>query len=84
MRGIITILLILFFSGCATTYKVVDKKEVTIYMIEDIKTKEVKMIISKRRLHIGGLIKIRELPYIELINGEYIEPTIWKVKKKKR
>ena len=53
-------------------------------MIEDIKTKEVKMIISKRRLPIGGLIKIRELPYIELINGEYIEPTIWKVKKKKR
>ena len=84
MRGIITILVILFFSGCATTYKVVDKKEVTIYMIEDIKTKEVKMIISKRRLYIGGLIKIRELPYIELINGEYIEPTIWKVKKKKR
>ena len=51
-------------------------------MIEDIKTKEVKMIISKRRLYIGGLIKIRELPYIELINGEYIEPTIWKVKKR--
>lgn len=79
MRGLIVILLFLF-SSCATTYKVLDKKEVIIYTIEDIKTKEVKMIISKRRLYIGGLIKIRELPYIELINGEYIEPIIWKVK----
>lgn len=74
---------LILFVSCAPTYRVLDKKEVTAYYIENVKTKEVKMILSKRKLYVGGHVKIKDIPEIELTNGEYMEPVIWKVKKKK-
>lgn len=82
MRVLLITLLTLFLS-CAQRYRVLDKREVTAYYIENVKTKEVKMIISKRKLYVGGHVKIKDIPEIELTNGEYVEPIIWKVKKKK-
>jgi hypothetical protein len=57
MKRILYILLIIGLSGCAARYEVVQKLEVNMYHLINIKTKEVDVIFTSDTLEIGQILK---------------------------
>ena len=66
MKKILIPLLLLCLTGCAGKYLVVQKLRDNLYHLQNLKTKEVEIILSEKDLKEGEIIKLWQLPEIEI------------------
>ena len=60
------IILCFILTSCAGKYLVVQKLRVNLYHLQNIKTKEVEIILSDKELKEGEIIKLWQVPEIEI------------------
>ena len=66
MKKILIPLLLLCLTSCAGKYIVVQKLRVNLYHLQNLKTKEVEIILSEKDLKEGEIIKLWQVPEIEI------------------
>ena len=75
------VILFLFLTSCAGKYVVVQKLRVNLYHLQNLKTKEIEIILSDKDLKEGDIIKLWEAPEIEMEGNHYKQPKYRKLKK---
>ncbi len=80
MRKILFILCFIL-TCCASKYEVVQKIRINLYHLQNVRTKEVEIILSDDELKEGDIIKIYDIPEIEKEGNSHKKPKYRKVKK---
>jgi len=80
MRKILFILCFIL-TCCASKYEVVQKIRINLYHLQNLKTNEVEIILTSEDLKEGDIIKLNNIPDIEMDGNSYQKPKFRKVKK---
>ena len=71
IKGVATGIALMSLVGCSPKYEVVQKLRLNLYHLQNVKTKEVEIILTEKELREGQTVKLKNIKQIQLDDSHY-------------